>query len=119
MFINSVYASETSAEVQAQAPVSNMELFQNNFMSFVPMLLIFAVFYFLLIRPQDQKRKEHEKLVGSVQKGEDVLTHSGIYGRVERINEADSSVDLEIAKGVVVKVSKVSISDILNRKEKK
>jgi preprotein translocase subunit YajC len=111
MFTNIAYAAEASSQKSA----TTMDTIQSNLMSFLPMILIFAVFYFLLIRPQEQKRKEHEKLVSSVQKGEKVLTHSGIYGHVERINEKDASVDLEIAKNLVIKISKSSISDIISR----
>jgi preprotein translocase subunit YajC len=103
------------------APTTNnmSDLLQSNFMSFVPMLLIFLVFYFLLIRPQEKKRKEQEDLVASVKKGEEILTHSGIYGKVDKINDGDNSVDLEISKNVVIKIAKSAIADIFSRKEKK
>ena len=91
------------------------EIMQSNFMSFVPMILIFIVFYFLLIRPQEKRRKDQEALILSVQKGEQIVTHGGIHGRVEKINDADSSIDLEIAKNVVIKISKSAIADIVSR----
>ena len=110
--------SQTQSAVAEVAQKTNaFDNIQNNLMSFVPMLMIFAVFYFLLIRPQEKKRKEHEALVGSVKKGEDILTHAGIYGTVEKINDHDGSLDLEIAKNVTIKVSKSSVADILNRKK--
>jgi preprotein translocase subunit YajC len=71
MLINSVYASETATATESKP--QHAETWQSSVMSFVPMVLIFAVFYFLLIRPQEKKRKEHEKLISSVQKGEEVL----------------------------------------------
>jgi preprotein translocase subunit YajC len=96
---------------------SVMDAIQSNFMSFVPMLMIFAVFYFLLIRPQEKKRKEQENLIASVQRGETVITHAGLYGKVDRINESDLSIDLEIAKDVVIKIAKSSIADVVSRKK--
>jgi preprotein translocase subunit YajC len=108
--------TETTTTQPQNPPTEN---FQSGLMSFVPMLLIFAVFYFLLIRPQEKKRKEHEKLIDSVQKGEEVLTHSGIYGRVENIDTKDAVIELEIAKNLTIKVAKNSISEIINRKEAK
>ncbi len=110
--------SQTQSTVAEVAQKTNsFDNIQNNLMSFVPMLMIFAVFYFLLIRPQEKKRKEHEALIGSVKKGEDILTHAGIYGKVEKLNDSDSSLDLEIAKNVTIKISKSSVADILSRKK--
>ena len=91
------------------------DMIQNNIMGFVPMILIFIVFYFLLIRPQEKKRKEQEAMIASVQKGEEIITHGGIYGKVEKINDTDASIDLEIAKNTVIKISKNAIADITSR----
>ena len=74
------------------------------YMSLVPMVLIFVVFYFLLIRPQENKRIAHEKMVTGVKKGEEVLTSAGIYGKVVKLNDSDATVDLEVAKDVKIKV---------------
>ena len=109
----SAYAADNSTEVATSAT----EVMQNNFMSFVPMLMIFAVFYFLLIRPQEKKRKEQINLISSVQRGETIITNSGVYGKVDNINESDASIDLEIAKNVVIKIAKDSVADIVSRKK--
>ena len=98
-FTASAYAADNSAEVATSAT----EVMQNNFMSFVPMLMIFAVFYFLLIRPQEKKRKEHEELINSVKKGEEIITHGGIFGKVVKIHD-DNIIDLEIAQNTIIKI---------------
>lgn len=85
--------------------------------SLIPMLLIFVVFYFLLIRPQEKKRKAQEKLVSTVKPGENIVTHSGIFGKITKVNENDNSVNLEVAKGTDVKVMRSAIADILDRTE--
>ncbi|AAU04039.1 preprotein translocase subunit YajC [Rickettsia typhi] len=90
---------------------------QSGLTSLIPMILIFAVFYFLLLRPQEQRRKEREKLVREVKKGEEVLTNSGIYGIVTKVSENDNNIEIEIAKDVRIKAIKSSIIDITSRKK--
>ena len=82
----------------------------------MPIVLIFLVFYFLLIRPQEKKRREHKAMIESVKEGEHILTHSGIFAQVIKIN-SDNSVIIEIAKNCEVKITKAAVSDILSRKE--
>ena len=94
------------------------EVIQSNLMSFVPMILIFIVFYVLLIRPQEKKRKEHEELINSVKKGEEIITHGGIFGKVVKIHD-DSIIDLEIAQNTIIKISKSAIADIISREKEK
>jgi len=86
--------------------------------SLVPMLLIFVVFYFLLIRPQEKKRREQEKLILGVKKGEEILTNSGLFGTVTKINDSDNTIMVQIAKDIEVKVLKNSIADIVSRNAK-
>lgn len=87
--------------------------------SLVPMVLIFVVFYFLLIRPQEKKRRAQETLVAGVKKGEEVLTNTGIYGVVTKINDSDNTVMVRIADNVEVKMLKNSITDITSRSKEK
>lgn len=94
------------------------EVIQSNLMGFVPMILIFIVFYVLLIRPQEKKRKEHEELIHSVQKGEEIITHGGIFGKVVKIHD-DNIIDLEIAQNTIIKISKNAIADIISREKGK
>lgn len=77
----------------------------------LPLVLIFAVFYFLLIRPQQKKMKEHRALIEAVKKGDQVITAGGLVGKVVRVDE--TYVDVEIAQGVKVKVVKSTLSDVL------
>lgn len=102
-------------QVDAQPLPSAADGLQNTWTSLVPMVLIFVVFYFLLIRPQDKKRKAQEALVNSVKNGEKVLLTSGIYGVVESINDSDGMVSLRISDGVTIKVLKTAIADIISR----
>jgi preprotein translocase subunit YajC len=88
---------------------------ENTWTSLVPMVLIFVVFYFLLIRPQEKKRKAQEALVSGVKVGEDIITNSGIYGKVASINESDNTVSILISEGVAIKILKSAISDIISR----
>ena len=81
--------------------------------SLVPMMLIFGVFYFLVIRPQEKKRKQHIEMLNTVSIGEEVLLTSGIYGIVTK--RSDNILKVEIAKDTVIKISKDAISDITSR----
>jgi preprotein translocase subunit YajC len=76
-------------------------------MSFIPLILIFVVFYFLLIRPQQKKAKEHQNFLSNLKKGDEVVTSGGIHGRITGLT--DVVVTLEIAEGVKIKVNRPSI----------
>jgi preprotein translocase subunit YajC len=76
-------------------------------MSFIPLILIFVVFYFLLIRPQQKKAKEHQVFLGNLQKGDEVVTSGGIHGRITGLT--DTIVTMEIADGVRIKVTRSSV----------
>ncbi|AFB20939.1 preprotein translocase subunit YajC [Rickettsia canadensis] len=92
-------------------PVETNSL-QSGLTSLIPMILIFAIFYFLLLRPQEKRRKEREKLANKVKKGEEVLTNSGIYGIVSKVSANDPNIEIEIAKDVHIKILKSTIIDI-------
>ena len=72
---------------------------------------IFGIFYFLVIRPQQKKAKEHAKMVDSLKTGDEVITSSGIYGKIKKTAEGKEYFELEIASGVVVKVIKSQITE--------
>jgi preprotein translocase subunit YajC len=76
---------------------------------FVPFILIFVVFYFLLIQPQRRKEQEHRKMLGSLKKGEKIITTGGIYGRIVDIKE--KKVTIEVAKGVEIDILKGAIGN--------
>ncbi len=81
------------------------------FVQFLPLLLIFVVFYFLLIRPQAKRAKEHKAMVGTLTAGDEVVTSGGILGRVTETS--DQFLTIEIADGVRVKVQRHTISSVL------
>ena len=81
---------------------------------FIPLILIFVIFYFFLIRPQQKKVKEHKQMVSALKRGDEVVTSGGVVGRVERIL-GDDKVDLVIADNVTVKVVQSTIQSLLNK----
>ena len=85
------------------------------FTSFVPLILIFAIMYFLLIRPQQTKLKQHKKMVEALRKGDQVITQGGIIGKVYKT--ADTEVEIEIAEGVRVRVVRSTISQVMSKTE--
>jgi preprotein translocase subunit YajC len=84
---------------------------------FLPIVLIFVVFYFLLIRPQQKKAKDHKTLLGNLRRGDRVVTGGGIIGTVARVNPNDDEVAVDIAEGIRVKVVRSTISTVLARTE--
>ena len=80
-------------------------------MSFLPLVLIFVVFYFLLIRPQTKRAKEHKKMVEGLAKGDEVVTSGGLLGRITQVGE--NFVQVKVAKGVEVKIQKQSIATLM------
>jgi preprotein translocase subunit YajC len=77
-----------------------------------PFILIFAVFYFMIIRPQSKRQKEHQALVKSLQKGDQVVTAGGLHGTIHSISDESEVVTLEIADKVRVKINRASISRV-------
>lgn len=86
------------------------------FASFVPLILIFAIMYFLLIRPQQKKLKDHKAMVEALRRGDQVLTQGGIMGKVLKVND-DGILEVEIADGVKVRVLRSSISQVMSKTE--
>ena len=86
------------------------------FTSFVPLILIFAIMYFLLIRPQQKKMKEMKAMVDALRRGDQVLTQGGILGKVHKVGD-DGVLEVEIAEGVRVKVLKHTIAQVMNKTE--
>jgi len=80
---------------------------------FVPLILMFAIFYFLLIRPQQKKAKEHRLLLENIKKGDHVITAGGVHGKIASVE--DGIVGLEVATGVVIKITKSYIAGINNK----
>ncbi len=80
-------------------------------MSFLPLILIFVVFYFVLIRPQTKKQKEHQEMVSALEVGNEVVTAGGILGKIQEMNE--NYVQLEISENVTIKIQRQTISSLL------
>ena len=83
---------------------------------FVPLILIFAIMYFLLIRPQQKKVKEHQAMVGAVRRGDQVVTQGGLIGKVTKVKE-DNELEVEIADGVKVRVVQSTLADVRSKSE--
>ncbi len=82
------------------------------FTAFVPLILMFVIFYFLLIRPQQKKAKEHQKMIDNIKKGDRVMTSGGIHGTITSLG--DTSVSIEIAEKVKIKLARGNIAALLN-----
>lgn len=93
----------------AEAPAAAAQ--PNPLMSFLPLILIFVVMYFLLIRPQIKRQKEHKKLVDALAKGDEVLTSGGLIGRVVELT--DAFITIEIAEGTSVLVQRSAVTTVL------
>lgn len=83
---------------------------------FMPMILIFVVMYFLLIRPQQKKAKEHQSTIAGLRKGDRVITSGGIIGVIHKVDN-DNEVTVEIADGVNVRILRATISSIITKPE--
>ena len=83
---------------------------------FVPLILIFAIMYFLLIRPQQKKVKEHNAMVKAVRRGDQVVTQGGLIGKVTKVKE-DNELEVEIADGVKVRVVQSTLADVRSKTE--
>ncbi len=100
--ISNVYAMAQSGNPQAPSGAAGLGA------TLFPMAVVMLIFYFLLIRPQKKKETEHRKFLDSLQKGQEVLTQAGFYGKIASVE--DQSVMLELAPNLKVKVLKASIS---------
>jgi preprotein translocase subunit YajC len=80
--------------------------------SLVPFILIFVIMWFLIIRPQQRRVKEHQEMVKNVRRGDTVVTSGGILGKVTKVTDDASDIEVEIADGVRVKVARAMISDV-------
>ena len=86
------------------------------FASFLPLILIFLIMYFLLIRPQQKKVKEHQAMVEALRRGDQVVTAGGVVGKVTKVRD-DGEVEVEIASGVNVRVVKHTITQVRSKTE--
>lgn len=99
------------AYAQAAAPAGGGDLF----VSLMPLVLIFVVFYFLLIRPQQQRMKQQRAMLDAIKKGDQVVTGGGIIGKVTRVEAGEATLMVEIAQNVTVKVNRGTIAEVLTK----
>ncbi len=83
---------------------------------FLPLILIFAIMYFLLIRPQQKKLKDHKAMVEAMRRGDQVVTQGGLIGKVAKVKD-DDEIEVELAQGVKVRVVKSTIAQVLSKTE--
>lgn len=105
MFISSAFAQTAPA---AAASGSSM---QDSLMSMLPLVLMFVVLYFVMIRPQMKKQKEHRAMIDALAKGDEVVTGGGILGRVSKIG--DTFIGVEVANGVEVQMQRSAVVQVL------
>ena len=86
----------------------------SGFTQFIPLILIFVIFYFFLIRPQQKKVKEHKLMVSALKRGDEIITSGGIVGKIERVL-GDDKVDITIADNVTVQVVQSTIQSLSNK----
>ena len=90
----------------------------SGFTQFIPLILIFVIFYFFLIRPQQKRSKDHKAMVAALKRGDEVVTSGGIVGKVERILGEDK-LDLLISENVTVRVVQSTIQNVLSKPDTK
>ena len=108
-----------TSEILVEAPAAETKSFKDVLISTTPYLLIFLVIYFLLIRPQENKRKALEDNLKSLKKGETIITNGGIFATIVKASDEDAFLEVEIAKDTNIKILKSAVIDIPSRKVRK
>ena len=103
MFVTPAYAQAAASPAGGAAA----------FAQFVPLLLVFVIMYFLILRPQQKKMSQHRAMVAALKKGDQVITQGGLIGKV--VGVRDDELDVELAQGVRVRVVRSSIAQVVNR----
>ena len=86
--------------------------------SFIPLILIFVIFYFFLIRPQQKRVKDHKEMVASLKRGDEIITSGGIIGTIDRVME-DDRIEVVIGENVKVQIIRSTITSLLKKEEVK
>jgi preprotein translocase subunit YajC len=102
----------TPAYAQTASAMGGSEML----MQVVPFILIFVIMYFLMIRPQQKRQKEHQEMIKNVRRGDQVVMSGGLIGKVAKVTD-DNEVELEIADNVRVRVTRGSIADVRSKGE--
>jgi preprotein translocase subunit YajC len=98
LFISNAYAQDAASA-------------QGGAMSFLPLILLIVVFYFLILRPQQKRAKEQKSMIDALQKGDEIVTNGGLLGRIQKVS--DNSLSVEVAENVVVQVQKAAVQSVL------
>lgn len=104
MFVSPAYAQAAAAPAATGAAA---------YAQFIPLLLVFVIMYFLILRPQQKKMAQHRTMVGALKKGDNVVTQGGLIGKV--VGVRDDELDVEIAKDVRVRVVRSTVAQVVNR----
>lgn len=104
MFVTPAFAQAAGAPAAGGAAA---------FAQFIPLLLVFAIMYFLILRPQQKKAAQHRTMVEALKKGDNVVTQGGILGRV--VSVRDNEAEIEIAQGVRIRVIRSTIAQVIDR----
>ena len=105
MFISSAFAQTAPAAASAGGDM------QSSLMSMLPLLLMFVVLYFVMIRPQMKKQKEHKTMIDALAKGDEIVTAGGFLGKVSKLG--DGYLNVEIANGVEVQMQRSAVVQVL------
>ena len=104
MFISEAFAQAAPAATASESPLSSLT-------SLLPLVLMFVVLYFIMIRPQMKKQKEHKAMVDAITKGDEVVIAGGVLGRVAKVG--DTYLNVEVANGVELQVQRVAVVQVL------
>lgn len=107
-----MFVSEAFAQTSGAAGAGGFSI--DALQQFLPLILIFVVFYFLMIRPQQKKMKAHRELVNALRRGDRVLLQSGIFGQIAKV-VSDTEVMVEIADKVQIKVTRSAVTEVLEK----
>lgn len=98
----------------AQAPVTPADPFSS---LMIPMLLMLVIFYFLLVRPQSKRAKEHRDRMNAVRRGDTVITSGGMVGRVTKVTDTSDEIEIELADNLKIRVIKSTLMDVRSKGE--
>ncbi|MDX2083484.1 MAG: preprotein translocase subunit YajC [Rickettsiales bacterium] len=110
--LNKILFSDALAQSSEASAAATQEF---SFTSFLPLILIFAVFYFLIIRPQTKKFKEQQQMINNLKVGDKIVTSSGIIGVIKEIDAKENQFAIEIASGVTIKIIKNFVSELADK----
>ena len=83
------------------------------FVSFLPLILIFVIFYFLIIRPQQKKMKEHKEMINKIKRGDEIVTAGGVFAKVSRVID-ENKIEAQISSNVKIIISRPTITSVIN-----